>query len=76
MDYNAKGDYWLLIRVDPELSATYHGTAVKLREVAKDILAGKDVKVPVKESMKPLTIKEREKIFNAVNEKIVKNREK
>jgi hypothetical protein len=76
VDYNAKGDFWLLIRVDPELSATYHGTAERLRGVARDLLAGKPVEVPVKPGAKPLTLKEREKLAPALSEILVKNREK
>ena len=76
VDYSTKGEYWLLFRVDPELAATYFGTAKMLESVAKDLLAGKDVKVPVKESVKPLTIKEREKTVQAINEIFLKNREK
>jgi len=76
VDYNPKGDFWLLIRVDPELAATFFGTADTLREVTKGILAGKKVKVPVDASMKPLTLKEREKLVPAVNEVLTKNRSK
>lgn len=76
VDYNTKGDFWLLIRVDPELAATYFGSAEKLESVAKDLLAGKDVKVPVKDGVKPLTSKEREKLAPAINEIFTKNREK
>ena len=66
VDYNTKGDYWLLIRVDPELSATFHGSVAQLQQLAKDLLDGKDVKVPVKESTKVLTLEEREKQVKAV----------
>jgi hypothetical protein len=45
-----------------------------LRTVTKDLLAGKDVKVPVDESVKALTNKEREKLAPALNEIMVKNR--
>jgi hypothetical protein len=76
VDYNTKGDFWLLIRVDPELSATFHGSAEQLQRVAKDLLAGKDVKVPVKESTKALTIEEREKGVPALNDILKKNRGK
>ena len=44
--------------------------------MAKDILDGKDVKVPVDESVKALTTKEREKLVPTLNEIIIKNREK
>ena len=76
VDYNAKGDFWLLIRVDPELSATFHGSVEQLQRVAKDLLDGKDVKVPVKESNKPVTLEEREKRVKALNDILTKNRGK
>lgn len=74
VDYNSKGDHWLLIRVDPELAATFFGPVDTLRAVTKDILAGKEVKVPVDASVKALTIKEREKLVPAVNELLIRNR--
>jgi hypothetical protein len=76
VDYNARGDFWLLIRVDPEMSACYHGTAEQLQKVAKDILAGKEVAVPVDESTKPLSEEERRKRVPALNEILTKNRGK
>jgi hypothetical protein len=76
VDYNQKGDFWLLIRVDPEMSACFHGSVEQLQKVAKDLLNGKDVKVPVKEETKPLTLKEREKQAEGLNEILKKNRQK
>jgi hypothetical protein len=76
VDRNGTGEFWLLFRVDPEMAATFHGTVDTLRQVTKDVLAGKEVKVPVDESVKPLTNKEREKLAPAVNEILIKNREK
>ena len=76
VDYNAKGDFWLLIRVDPEQAACYHGTADRLRDVATDLLAGKEVRVPVEDGAKPLTLKEREKLAPALSVVLTKNREK
>jgi hypothetical protein len=76
VDHNKKDDFWLLIRVDPEMAACYYGSVETLQKVAKDILDGKDVKVPVDESVKALTNKEREKLVPALNEIIIKNREK
>jgi hypothetical protein len=76
VDRNGTGEFWLVFRVDPEMAATFHGTADTLRQVTKDILAGKDVRVPVDGAVKPLTNKEREKLVPAVNEILVKNREK
>ena len=74
VDHNKKADFWLLIRVDPEMAACFHGSVETLQKVAKDLLAGKDVKVPVDESVKALTNKEREKLVPALNEKLIKNR--
>lgn len=51
-DYNASGKYWLLIRGEPGMSACYHGSATDLKGLTKDVLAGKDVKVPTKEPAK------------------------
>jgi hypothetical protein len=76
VDYNRKGDFWLLIRVDPEMAATFHGTVDTLRKVTKDLLAGKAVKVPVDESVKPVSPEERRKRFRALNEIMTKNRAK
>src|SRR5262249_10856308 len=76
VDHNRTDDYWLLIRVDPEMAATFHGTTGTLRAVTKDILAGKPVKVPVDTSTKALTTKEREKLVPALNEILNKNRGK
>jgi hypothetical protein len=76
VDYNRKGDFWLLIRVDPEMGATFHGTVETLYKVTKDLLAGKAVKVPVNESVKPVSLEERRKRAPALNEIMTKNREK
>ena len=46
------------------------------RDMLRDFLAGKPVKIPVDESVKHLTIKEREKLVPAVNAVLTKNREK
>ena len=74
VDHNRKEDFWLLIRVDPEMRATFHGPVETLRNVTKDLLAGKEVKVPVDESAKPLSNKEREKLVPALNEILLRNR--
>lgn len=76
VDYNRRGDFWLLIRVDPEMAATFHGTVETLEQVTKDLLAGKEVKVPVGESVKPVSVEERRKRVAPLNEIMVKNREK
>ena len=76
VDHNRKGDFWLLIRTDPEMSACFHGSAEQLQKVTKDLLDGKDVKVPVNESASPVSNKEREKRVPALNEILIKNRSK
>lgn len=76
VDRNRTGEFWLLIRTDPEMAATFHGTVDTLRKVTKDLLAGKQVKVPVDESVKALTNKDREKQVPALNEVLKRNREK
>jgi hypothetical protein len=76
VDYNKSGGFWLLIRADPEMAATFHGTVETLKTVTKDLLAGKEVKVPVDESLKPLSLEERRKRVPALNEIMTKNRQK
>jgi hypothetical protein len=56
------------------MSACYHGSAEQLRKIAKDILDGKDVKVPVKEPSAPPSKEEQKKRFEEVNEQLIKNR--
>lgn len=53
VDYNVEGKFWLLIRAEPTLSATYHGSAKDLTGLVKDILAGKKPKVPTKAAKEP-----------------------
>ena len=76
VDYNRRGDFWLLIRVDPEMAACFSGTAETLQKVAKDLLDGKDVKVPVDASVKPVPLEERQKRAPALSEILTKNRGK
>jgi hypothetical protein len=76
VDRNGTGEFWLLIRTDPEMAATYLGTVETLRKITKDLLAGKEVKVPVDESMKPVSNEERRKRVPALNEIMNKNRKK
>jgi hypothetical protein len=76
VDYNRKGDFWLLIRADPEMAATFHGSVDALEKVTKDLLAGKKVEVPVDKSVKALTTKERQERVPALSEIMKKNREK
>lgn len=76
VDYNRKENFWLLIRLDPEMAATFHGSAETLQKLTKDILAGKDVKVPVDESVKAVSLEERRKRAAALSEILHKNRGK
>jgi hypothetical protein len=69
VDYNSSGKYWLLIRGEPDMSACYHGPVGRLREAVKDTLAGKDVKVPVKEPSTPVDREQRHKEINEVLKK-------
>jgi hypothetical protein len=75
IDRNKTGEFWLLIRPDPEMAATFFGPVETLQKVTKDLLAGKDVKVPVDESMKPIPNEERGKRVPALNEIIIRNRQ-
>jgi hypothetical protein len=74
VDYNQKGDFWLLIRTDPEMAACYFGSAEELERVTKDLLAGKEVMVPVKDGAKPLSSDERRQQVPAINEILTNNR--
>jgi hypothetical protein len=76
IDRSGTGAFWLLIRVDPEMAATFHGTVETLQTITKELLAGKDVKVPVDERVKGLSTAERHKRAPALNEIMTKNREK
>jgi hypothetical protein len=75
VDYNRKGGFWLLIRVDPEMAATFHGTVETLQKVTKDLLAGKEVNVPV-DAVKPVSLEERRQRVPALNEIMIRNRAK
>jgi hypothetical protein len=76
VDRNGTGEFWLLIRADPEMAATFYGTVASLRTITKDLLAGNDVKVPVDASLKPVPNEERGKRVPALNDIIIKNRQK
>jgi hypothetical protein len=71
VDYNTEGKYWLIIRGEPDLSTCFHGPVKTLRRLVKDILAGKEVKVPVK---KPATQEDREKRKEQINDVLKKNK--
>jgi hypothetical protein len=70
-DYNRHGKYWLMIRGEPGMSACYHGSVDDLRKLIKDVLDGKEVKVPVKE---PAKKEDREKRNAEINDVLKKNR--
>ena len=71
-DYNPEGKFWLLLRGEPGMSACYFGPTGPLREAVKETLAGKDVKVPMKE---PATPVDRDQRNGEINEALKKNRE-
>ena len=71
VDYNHAGKYWWLIRGEPGMSACYHGSVDNLRSLVKDVLAGKDVRVPVKTPDKK---EDAEKRRSEVTETLQKNR--
>jgi hypothetical protein len=69
VDYNDTEKYWLLIRGEPAMSACYHESVAKLHELVKDVLAGKQVKVPVKEPAPKPDSDQRNKEINDVLKK-------
>jgi hypothetical protein len=76
VDYNRRGDYWQMIRADPQMSACYDGSAEQLQQLTRDILAGKQVKVPVKKPVAPISEEEKKKRFDEVEDILKKNRKK
>jgi hypothetical protein len=76
VDRNGTGEFWLLVRTDPEMAATFFGTVETLQKTTKDLLAGKDVKVKVDESLKPVPNEERRKRVPPLNDIMIKNRQK
>src|SRR5262249_3363983 len=70
VDYNSESKCWLLIRAEPGMSACYHGSVARLREAVRDILDGKKVKAPTKESAK----EDGDKRRNEVNDELKKIR--
>ena len=53
VDYNAAGEFWLLLRAEPSLSEVYYGPAGKLPGPVQAVLKGEAVKVPTKAPAKP-----------------------
>jgi hypothetical protein len=73
INHSRTSESWLLILAEPNMSACYDGSAEQLRKLAKEILAGKEVKVPVKQPAKPPTQEEIDR-RGAEVEGIMKNR--
>ena len=68
--YNKAGDYWAFIRAEPQMSACFFGTVDELSKIVKDVLAGKEVKVPTREPATKTDFKQRSKeVFDALNGK-------
>jgi hypothetical protein len=74
VDYNKRGEYWQMLRADPQMSACYDGSAEQLQQLTKDILDGKEVKVPVKERKEPISKEEQKKRADEVNDVLTTNR--
>ena len=76
LDYNRSGEYWALVRAEPNMSACYHGSVEQLQRLTKDLLDGKDVKVPTKEPPSAETKEDRDRRVKEVTEALNKNRRK
>jgi hypothetical protein len=68
--YNHQGKFWLVMRAEPDMSACYHGSVDDLKKLVKDVLAGKEVKVPTKEPAKKGDDKKR---FDEITDHLKKN---
>jgi len=73
LDYNTAGDFWLVMRPEPNLSACYHGPAERLVQLTKGVLAGEVVVVPTRELEGTETEEQR---IKAVNDILIENRTK
>lgn len=71
VDYNNNGKYWLMVRAEPWLSSCYYGSVDRMGELIKDILDGKEVKVPTKD---PDAKEDHDKRNKEINEMLKKNR--
>lgn len=74
VDFNTEGKHWVFIRAEPELDGCYHGSAEKLRELVRDVVAGKKVEVPVKAPDRPQTKADWQKRADEVSDVLRKNR--
>jgi hypothetical protein len=68
--YTQTTNHWTIIRGEPDLSACYYGSIEQLRGLVKDILQGKNVKVPVKN---PKTKENGEQRKKEINDALNKN---
>lgn len=73
LDYKMAGEFWFVMRPEPNLAACFHGPAEQLEKLTKDYLAGEVVVVPTKELEASETEKHR---IDAVTEKLIENRKK
>ena len=71
VDYYNEGKYWLMLRLEPNMSICYHGSVEQLRSTVTDILDGKEVKVLVKE---PDAQEDGDKRRKEINELLKKSR--
>jgi hypothetical protein len=71
VDYNSNGKYWLMIRAEPWMSSCYYGPADRLGGLVKDILDGKEVKIPLKD---PDMKEDRDKRNKEINDMLKRNR--
>jgi hypothetical protein len=74
VDYNRRGEYWQMIRADPQMSACYDGSVEQLQQLTRDILDFKEVKVPVKQMVAPISEEEKIKRRDEVEDILRKNR--
>jgi hypothetical protein len=72
VDQNRRGDFWMFLRADPQMSTCYFGSTEKLQQITKEILAGKTIDVPTKEV--PITKEDRDKRVKDVNDVLKENR--
>jgi hypothetical protein len=52
VDYNAAGKFWLFVRAEPRLCECYSGKAADLPDLARAVIAGKQVDVPTRAAPK------------------------
>jgi len=68
VDYNAPGEFWLLLRAEPQMSACYYGKASELPGFVRAALEGKEIKVPTKAPAEKVDHKSRvRQVEDAIN---------